>query len=407
FYPHYEGSTQVETFELEQRTLREVLRSTSFSQAAKAKLGEFSQTTDKGMSQLVSIARYCNLRYSAIYAMAPTQTGLWPNLTQGPFGEQLSIGDPILLSSYEHKLNRVLYNSVSGRYGGWKGPHNRIEPVNKGLMELNQMADEVASQVLTNVRAKNWPNLIAKYDPEHRAPVAGNPPKAPKLPEGDNISMFIGESLEPIFRPQDDPMVTWIFDVIREQIGRLGGSPVLFGDRAPGVETGYHQSLQITQAEHLDDKIEQHLSVGAVQRATLVLEHVIAMGEKVPVHYITTDDQGRRSGQYLYLDPAKLNPMPVLDASVRKPRPVDFAASLRAAREASDERQGKGPLLPDHVIRGELLSRGQPDDDRRLITVEREQRKLLESGVLSDKIAEQLNLQLAQTGVPEPEAGAN
>jgi hypothetical protein len=399
-YPIYEGSVPIETFELEVRTLREINRSDSVSQEAKAKLGTMMAGTTKGLDQYVTVVRYCNLRYSGMFAIGPTQNNQWPDLMTGPYN-MTSITDAVEMSRYEHGLNKVIYNFVGGRFGGWKGPHNRIEPVNKGLMELNQAADEIASQVITNIRAKNWPNLIALYDPDHRESIAGAPPKAPTVQEGESISMYIGESLQPIFKPADDPMVQWAFSMLQEQIGRLGGSPVLFGDRSPGVETGYHQSLQITQAEHLDDKVEQHLASGAIQRATLLLEHVIALGEKVPVHYMTTDSQGRRKGIYLYLDPTKLNPMPRFDAQVRKPRPVDFAAALRTAREASDEREGKGPLMPDRVILSELLNRTQPDEDKRLIRTEKEQNRLIESGVLADKIAEQLNLKLATEGVDE------
>jgi hypothetical protein len=223
--------------------------------------------------------------------------------------------------------------------------------------------------------------------------------------------MFVGESLEAVFQATDDPMVTWAFNTLQEQLNRLGGSPALFGDRSPGVETGYHQSLQITQAEHLDDKVEQHLAQGAIVRATIVLQHVIALGQKVSVHHVTTDGQGNKQGKYLWLDPSGLNPLPRLDAQVRKPRPVDFAASLRTAREASDDRGGMGPLLPDRVIATEILGRTQPDEDKRLIRTEREQNRLIESGVLADKIAEQLNLKLATEGgeelAPEEVASAD
>ncbi len=409
-FPIYEGSTPVENFEVELRTLREILRSDNVKGEAKTKLAQMGESTTKGLDQYVSVARYSNLMHSGMFAIGPTQSGMWPNVTKGPYST-LATGEAILMSNYEHGLGRVIYNFVGGRYGGWKGPHNKIESVNRGLMELNQAADEIASQVVTNIRAKNWPNLLAKYDPDSRETIAGSPPKAPTVQEGDNISMFIKESLEPVFKPGDDPMVTWAFDMIQGQIGRLGGSPVLFGDRSPGVETGYHQSLQITQAEHLDDKLEQHLSTGAVQRATIVLEHVIAMNERVPVHYTTTDKQGKQRGIYLYLDPKLLNPMPRLDAQVRKPRPIDFAAAIRVARDASDDRQGKGPLLPDRVIQQELLNRTQPDEDKRLIRTEREQNRLIESGVLADKISEQLNLKLATEGIeqlaPEEVASAD
>ena len=73
-----------------------------------------------------------------------------------------TIGEPVLLHAYEHNLGQSIYNTIAGRFGGWKSSTNRIEGVAKGLLELNQAADEVFSQVITNVRAKYWPTLLQK-----------------------------------------------------------------------------------------------------------------------------------------------------------------------------------------------------------------------------------------------------
>ncbi len=308
----------------------------------------------------------------------------------------------MLMKAYKHNLGRTLYNSVAGRFGGWKGNTNRIEGINKGLMELNQAGDEVFSQVFTNIRNKYWPNLIQTFDPAHRTETSGAAPKAQNIQEGQNIAMWKGETVEPIFKPVNDDAVPWLFEKIQEQVSRLGGSPVLFGARQPGVETGYHQALQITQSEHLDDKLEQHLAQGAVQRALLVLSHVKAEDQDIPVHHIEKNSAtGRRVGKYLWLRPMDLFPLPRLSASVRKPRPVDFAAAMRTAADASSEREGKGPLMDDDTIRESILNMTAPDEIRFKVLLQKEQNKLIESGVLSDKIAEAMNLKLAQKNVPE------
>ncbi len=402
FFPIYEGSTPVETFELEIRSLRSVLRNKSFNTdelVSRVAKDEFSDPNVK-----VNIIHYCNQAMYAYYALAAPQpaTGItrqrrWPDISNNTE----FLGDPVLLHSYPHGLGQVTYNIVGGRFGGWKTEENRIEGINKGLMELNARADELISQVLTNVRAKYWPSLMFKIDPDRRPQTAGAP-KPPAIPEGEDIALYVNESLEPIFKPQTDDAIPWTMDVIREQMGRLGGSPVLGGGQEPGVRTGYHQALQITQSEHLDDKIEQHLSIGASNRAVLMLKHVKALGKKVFVHHVEAVLGGGKVGEYLSIDPKKLSPLPRMDAAVRGPRPVDFAASLRAAREASDDRGNKGPLLDDDTILQDLLGQEAPDDIKRKIRIQSEENKILESGILTQRIVQLLNLRMATENVPEP-----
>ena len=413
FFPIYEGPNLVESFEVELRSLRSVLRNPLFDKASMALQGYSANTaTTEGLRTEVSIVHYVNSKYHAYYAMLPVGTANmdgaynWPNLT----GIGLTaLGNPVLLHAYEHNLGQSMYNCIAGRFGGWKSSTNRIEGVGKGLLELNQAADEIASQVFTNVRAKYWPSLLQKVDPDQRGyQPGGSEPKALVVPEGQNLVIFKDEEIEPLFKPVDDPIVPWIWDKIVEQISRLGGSPVVFGGRQPGVETGYHQSLQITQSEHLDEKIEQHLSFGAINRATIMLKHIKAMDlGKVYAHAVEQGKGGRTYSAYHSIDPNDLRPLPRLDAQVRKPRPVDFAASIRAAREASDERQGKGPLLSDDSIRQDLLSIQAPDIEAHKILVETQKRKLLASGVLDQEIAQKLNLLLVAQSTPTPAAGGN
>ena len=409
FYPIYEGPNIVQAFEVELRSLRNVLRNPLFEGSKGILEGYNRDSTDAraAINTQISIVHFVNSKWHAYYALTPaattnSATGNWPNLSNLNL---TNIGEPVLLHAYEHNLGQTIYNCLSGRFGGWKSSTNRIEGVANGLLELNQVADELLSQVLTNVRAKYWPTLLQKVDQDQRgyAP-GGSDPKPLVVPEGQNLVIYKDEEVEPLFKPVDDPILPWIWNVISEQIGRLGGSSVVFGQNQPGVETGYHQALQITQSEHLDEKIEQHLSIGAVNRATIMLKHIRAMdmGE-VFVHATETDGVGKKMGRYYSINPNHLSPMPRLDAQVRRPRPVDFAASIRAAREASDERQGKGPLLSDDTIRQDLLNNQAPNIENHKILVESQKRKLVASGVLDMKIAEALNLKLLAetTGAPE------
>ena len=409
FFPIYEGPTLVESYEVELRALRDVMRNPLFS--GKDKLRHFANDERTSLRTQISIVHYVNSIWHAYYAMSPSTTTydgnqiLWPDYTST---DLQTSGEPIFLYGYKHNLGHSLYNTIAGRFGGWKTSQNRIEGVAKGLVELNQATDEVLSQVLTNVRAKYWPTLVQEFDPELRGLETGTPPAAVNIPEGQNFAIFKDEKVSPLFQPVDDPMVPWVFDKLQDQLGRLGGSPVIFGQSQPGVETGYHQALQITQAEHLDEKIEQHLSIGAARRAQILLQHIKAMdlGE-VYVHYTETSRKGSKTGKYYTINPNQLSPMPRLDAQVRRPRPVDFAASIRAAREASDERQGKGPILSDDTIRSDILSITAPDIEEHKIRVERQELKIWESGIIDIKVMEALNIKLATAGVPTDVNAAN
>ena len=398
FHPIYEGPNIVESYEFEYRSLRSILRNKLFAGAEG--LSNY-QSTDLGtmLKTIVPLVHYTNHQIHAYYMMSPVEN-YTPGTTLEP--EKLTAGEPILLHSYNHKLGRVPYNVVAGRFGGWKTSDNRIEGINKGIMELNQAADEISSQMMTYVRATKWPTNVFKVNPEMRGYGPGqSTPQAPQVPEGQNITIFTGEEVAPLFTATDDPQVMWLLDQVKEQIARLGGSPVLFGQRQPGVETGYHANLQITQSEHLDEKIEQHLAQGAIGRANLFFQHIKAMDERVWCHVIDTNQKGSKSGEYISIDPKDLVPMPRMDASVRKPRPVDFAASLRSAREASDDRGGKGPLLSDDTIRGELLARSAPDEEEYKIMVQEQKTRLRQTGLIDQLVAQRLNLKLAEKSAPE------
>jgi hypothetical protein len=240
-------------------------------------------------------------------------------------------------------------------------------------------------------------------DPEARGFGVGNSkPEAPKVKEGESIVTFIGEEIATIFKAEDDPMVMWIFDQIQMQIGKLGGSAVLFGQRAPGVDTGYNQAIQQTQAESLDNKQEQHLQAGAEEEALIISLYAKKIGEPIDMCYIEEEKKTKKkSVKYAVLDPKDLTPMPRFSAQVRKQRPIDYIAALRAFREATDDRGGKGPALSDETGREELLGMSAPDIEYKKILIESQKRELIANGFISDKIGDQANVKLAKHGTPE------
>lgn len=401
FLPLYEGPTIVEAFQIEKRTLRSVLSNKMFDTSALRAM----TTSRAGGSSItdtrreITIVHHCNLRYHSYWALLPSvtmQTGTppWPD-AQNP--DNTSIGTPVLLHHYQHNLGRVIYNVMGGRNGGWKTVNNRIEGVMKGLIQINQDLDEVSSQVLTNIANVYWPSLVAYFDPDYRD-IGDGVPKAPKIAPGESLGMWKSEKIEPIFTPTANPVLQWFWGNLVQQHERLSGSAAIFGQKTPGVDNGYQSNLQITQAEHLDDKLEQHFAQAAIQRAMIIIEYVKVSGEKMWVPYQYTNESGKQIGISIALDPAKLRvSMPMLAAQVRKPRPVDYTAALRAALDASTDRHGPGtPLLDDDTIRERILGEKAPDLIEQKVLIQNQKQKLVDSGVIEQKILQRLNLQLME-----------
>lgn len=406
FFPDYDGPKQIQTFEVSERSLSAV-RSQPIFQDSKAQqvLNDLDvEDQTGGLSTKVLIVQYTNLNWHCWYS-----AGIGPNTHQtmkSGSGAPLKLTDSTELKylyGYEHGLGETLYNSVPGRYGGWKTSTNRIEGVGMGLLELSQASDELLSQVFTNIRARNWPNPLFKMDPELRGwGTDQSKAQAPKFVEGEAIVLYTSEEVRPIFEAQDDPTTEWAWGVLKEQIGNLGGSAIAYGQRPAGVDTGYQQALQTTQAESLDERIEQNLAGGAIRRATKLVLHMQQIGEEVYMHQIRQDSlTGKSTGKLITLDPKDTVPLPRMSAQVRKQRPIDYVASLAAAKQASDDRQGKGPLLSDYTIRTQILSVEKPDTEHTLIMIEAAEQELIASGVITNKITEAMNVKLAKQSTPD------
>lgn len=408
FYPIVEGGTIVECFEVEERSLRSVLGNKSFDTA---QLSGYNLGNDGGMSTKVVVLHYSNQQFHAYYALGPSNAGnsTWPRLAQT---NTLATGTPVLLHHYRHGLGKVIYNYVPGRGGGWLGGNNNIDGVMKALLELNQDADEVNSQIMTYIRNVLWPTRVAYFDPDKRGGDEA-PPKPPVIPEGSTISMFVGEKIENMVQSLPEfGLAQWAYGNIKERIGELAGASVLYGDRAPGVNTGYHQQLQISQAEHLDAMLEASLVRGAINGVLIALEHIRQTGEKCYVAYHSKDNKGRMAGEWLAIDPAKLDPMPQLAAKVRDPRPTDLLTGIQAALQATQIRPGHNtPLLPDDYVLENFLGIESPDDMERMKLEQSYRNKLLQGDVLNQVLGVRLGMALAQREgaqlTPDVAAGAS
>ena len=402
-YPRFDGPTACEVFEVETRSMYSVLRDPMF----KERMAEFrDEYEEKDKSQDCIILHYDTPKCHAYYLMVGANQPIATQQRNNRDWVTTATGRLHILYAYEHNLGRVQYNLVAGRFGGWKTANGGIIDTIKIILHQNNTADQIGSQIATNIRATSWPTFQFKINPELRGIPTTGPPAPPVIQEGMDITMFVGEDLDPVVEPKENEVIPFFFDFIRQNLSGLAGSTVLTGTNQPGVRTGYHEAQQISQAEGIDEKIEEHAAFGAIQRGTLILLHARAMGEEVWAHYTEREPKtGRRLGNYISLNPNELYPLPRLAARVRKPRPVDAVAALRAAREATDDRGGKGPLLSDDTALETYLAVEEPDIESKKKLIESQKRALVESGVLSDKIAEQLNLKLATSNIPDLNEG--
>lgn len=407
FLPIYDGSHLQKSFEVDVKSMYSCKKSPVFD------MRPFAETESTGrwgeLDLMVPIIHFCNDLFYAYYALNPgSYTVDGENKLKITPQSITTAGDMSLLYLFKHGLGRSVYNPYAGRFGGWRTQHNRIEVVNKGILAMSQAKDELFSQIMTTVRAEDWPTMKFKVDPEKRGYVqGGTEPLAPKPNEGEEIVLFIGEELEPMITAQSDPKVPWLMNEINGSLGNLGGSSVLFGHRQPGVDTGYQNQQQITQAEHLDSKVEEHLQHGAVQDYTIIMQMAKVFGETLYAHYTSPPDmKDKRTGKYISLDPSMLDPMPRIDAKVRKTRPIDFMAAGRLANELSNEREGKGPLLSDHTIGTEILARDNYELEKRLIRIEKLENEAIANGTVTKMIQDATNLKVAKQTQQQLQPGA-
>lgn len=399
-FPTWEGPTMVESFEIERRSLRQVLSNPLYDGPGKTQLQGYANGKPFDVKQQVVLLHYTNQQYHAYYALGPVSNSTraaWPDAMRA---SDAAVGTPVLLHAYKHGLGRTPYNYVSGRSGGWRGASNpQAESIMKALLDLEEDADQVASQLATNIRSQGWPTPVAFYSRENRGADDGLP-APPTLSEGQPISMWADERLENAWRPMQLDLPSYYLGQIRERIGELAGSSSLFGQSQAGVTTGYHENLAISQAEHLDNKAEDHLATGAVDATELFSLHVIAMGEPLPVYHTTSDKRGRAYGEYIALDPKDLQPMPRISAKVRTESGLDYSVNIQTFMQATADRNGNGPAVDDDWGREKLLGVTSPDEMQKRIDLQSMRRAAVGANVITQKVLERVALLQAQAGTP-------
>lgn len=407
-YPVFDNGVLTEAFELSERSLRSVMNNPLFDTTP---LRGLSAGQDGGLGQQVVILEYSNARWHAYYLLGPSSRGreAWPIITDS---RSLSLGDPVLLHKYEHGLGRPVYNYFVGRGGGWVSGDSRQEGVMEALLDKNQQLDEVHSQMATYMRNVMWPTRVAFFDNEARAS-DDNPPNPPKVEEGGIISMWKNERIDNLnANIPDFPFASQLYQRIESDMSALAGASVLYGERQPGVVTGYHQQIQQNQARHLDSQIENALARGAIQGVELALLHIRAMGEKVYPFVPERGPGGKLDGEYICIDPKDLDPLPQLSAKVVDPQPSDLLVSADVALKLTQIRPGHDePLVDDARVLQDVLGFQDPEDILRSRTEQRFRQALGRSEALVFDLQQRLGLELqkrqAANLTPEDVANAS
>ena len=395
FLPILEGPTTVESFELEQRSLRSVRSNKMFDTSG---LPDFD--TGSGFKQNVIILHYANQDYYAYYALGPgtREYRKWPG-ADSP--ESMKGGTPILLHAYRHGLGRVPYNMVAGRGSGWRAQNrSETEYVMRAILDLNQNLDEINSQIHTAARAMGWPTPVLYLDQSLRG-ADDAIPKPPNVQEGQPLTLWSTEKVGRLFEDQRLELLENQYKRLADRMSHLIGSSILFGERQPGVEAGYHANVLVTQSEHLDAKLDQNVARGHEDYVRLIFEHVAAMDEPTPVSYVEKNARGQRAGQWVSLKPSDVSPMPIIEARVRGQRPMDYPAAIQSFLNATRPANGPGTQAMSTVTaRGDILNMEAPEEEEWRIYEEDERQKAVATGVLSDLIVEKLRLKLVKESTP-------
>lgn len=413
FFPVFEGRTMVECFEIEERSLRSVRANKQFDTSRLQNLNSGRQ--DGGLGQKVVILHYCNQTYHAYYALGPSATSSTSSVGLASLSaNSVMSAQPILLYAYKHKIGMPIYNFVRGRGSGWlNGANPRISGVMKAMLDINQDLDELTSQIATFIRNVLWATRVMKFSPENRGADEGLP-TVPEVPEGGLVGMWNDEKIEDLVSSlmQQNELVQFFYRMKREQLAALAGSGALTGQHQAGVNAGYHEQLQISQAEHLDALAEENMAFGAANRVRIIYRHIRALNESIPVHLALKGANGKPGGKWLSIDPKQLEPMPNIGAKVRDPRPIDLITTVQAMLQATQMRPGHNtPLMPDEWAWEQLGV-----TDGALIDMQRTERmltnKLWQSDPLFQALAKAFGMAVVQSAqqqplTPEEAAGAS
>lgn len=387
-----------EAYEFESRPLRSVLSNTLFDPKAREAVQKSFARGSSGIKQEVTILNYCNCDTYAIYAIGTTDQSRSSNdpPTINMFG---MTGKPILLHSYQHNIGENLYNPIFGAHGGWMGQGTEfIKGRINTLLDIETEMDTIFSQALTNLGETDWPTMVIAR--EMNRPGAGimmDPSEAElvdgiKRRTGHDINIYTGESITPMFQGAANPRFESLWDKLNRQFDMTAGSATLFGIHQPGVETGYAEENLRTQSESQYARVENGIAKGAITGTIKALAICRETGEDLVIRKPV-----RKHGKSHYEEIVILNEsievMPVLEAAVRAPRPIDLPVQLRAYQDAVTPVNGPGSqAMSERQARIALLGDEHPDDTMLMINAEQQEKLFWASEIPQQIMKEKFGL---------------
>lgn len=368
YYPFPGPASTEECIEVEFRQVSAVLSNPLFSEEAKEVLKPKGDKNYVSFRDYACIVRYCDKDVYAYYLLptvfrpAGNQT-LLRQLTDPVKKAQFATGIK-LLYHYEHHAGMPLYTQYAGAEGGWDDSENEylIGKLNSTL-ELSQKLDEIASQELTVVRNSAWPSWIKKYNESRPAqPLNDNDPRKLQFNPTGDVELFVGEEMVPKMQPQNNPYLGPLKRDIVESLAKLTGAPGLFGLHQEGVDGGFQETTLLQQADSLHARTEANIVIGCVNDLLVFYSLVRAKGEKVWVRVPERSQEGRKYFKSVCIDPKKLDPMPVVDATVKAKPAQNVRESLQNYAQATTDVAGPGTAAMDRVTaREQILDIEQPD----------------------------------------------
>lgn len=388
-----------EAYEYGEQSLNSVLGNPLFSKEGRDAVRKaFGEGGRASLTKNVSIVYYCNCDTYGYYAVGTTDAtskeGIQPGVTTNGM-----TGTPILLHSYEHGIGENLYNPIMGAHGGWMGGgRDFIKGRVQALLDLETYLDTIASQAMTNLGETWWPTLVVARNIERPGSgIAMDPSEAELLDglsrkTGHDINIYTGESITPLFEPKANPLFESLFQKFQQSFDMIGGSSSLYGIHQPGVETGYQEENMRTQSESQFARVESGIAKGAITGTIKALAIIRETGEDCVIRQPRRKN-GRMTYEEYVIRPEDLKQMPLLDAQVRAPRPIDLPVQIRAFKEAVAPVNGPGTqAMSVRQARQNLLGDEHPDETALLVKAEEQEQQFWASDIPQQIMAQKLGL---------------
>jgi len=375
FYPFPDSDVMSEVVHIEFRSVRKILENGLFSEEARGRLRELATNGYISIRDVAPIIRYCNRETYAYYLVPKVmKQGKSMTLIKQFIQEHGQTAPEVLfLYGYDHDAGVPLYTHYVGSEGGWNdGDNDYLVGKLRSLEELNTARDDIASQEFSNIRNRSWPVMVTKTSLERPAqPLNDKDPRQIKPRGTKDIDLYEGEEIAPMPMNQMDPMLPGFKADLVESLAKLTGAPGLFGIHQSGVDGGFQESTLLTQAESTFARTADNIVTAAVNDVYVFYSLVKSIGEKLWVRKETKSQDGRKYFETLCIDPKQLDPMPVMDASVKAPAVADQRQQLANYAAATADITGPGTAAMDRIeARENYLGVEQPDEMETRVTLQ-------------------------------------